>query len=318
MRRLLHQCDKFRWIDLSHPSREELSEIQREFNLHPAFVQDCVDPIHLPKFERLGATIFMIIRLADAEAEPDADTIQDLTRKVAIFVGPDFIVTVHRVDPDQFQILTEKCFLDAADRRTNGTPSVDNKLHLVLVNFLNRALRSYNIPLEKAEDELDSFESALFGREADNNMLRGIHIVRRRLSLTKRILIHTQDVVQRLSPPGESLSPLFQDLRENLSTLVFLTDELLEDATSLLNIQISLNSQKTNDVMRILTVFSVFFMPLNFLAGIYGMNFEHMPELKNEHGYYYVLSSMALITFAIGVWFYRKGWLPGSGELDRD
>jgi magnesium transporter len=314
MRRILHQCEKFRWIDLSHPSREELSEIQKEFQLHPAFVQDCVDPIHLPKFERLGSTVFMIIRLADAEAGQDADTIQGLTRKVAIFVGPDFIVTVHRVDPDQFQVLTEKCFLDAADRRSGTGPANENKLPLVLVNFLNRALRSYNTPLEKAEDELDSFESALFGREADNKMLRGIHIVRRRLSLTKRILIHTQDVIQRLSPPGETLSPLFQDLRENLNTLVFLTDELLEDATSLLNIQITLNSQKTNDVMRVLTVFSVFFMPLNFLAGIYGMNFENMPELKTENGYYFVLLSMAMMTSAIGVWFHRKGWLPGSAK----
>lgn len=313
MRRLLHQSESFRWIDLSHPTAEELAEIQQEFQLHPVFVQDCMDPMHLPKFERFGTTSFIIIRLADDEAKPKADTIQSLTRKVAIFLGADFIITIHRVDPDQFQSLTEKCFLETADRHSNNLND-KNKLPLVLVNFLNRALRTYTNPLEKAEEQLDEFETALFGRKARPRMLKDLHIVRRQLSLIKRILIHTQDVIQRLSPPGESLSPLFQDLRENLSTLVFLNDELSDDATSLLNLQISLSGQKTNEVMRILTVFSVFFMPLNFLAGIYGMNFKYMAELESPNGYRNVLIGMTTITIAIGVWFFRKGWLQSSTD----
>jgi len=116
-------------------------------------------------------------------------------------------------------------------------------------------------------------------------------------------------VIQRLSPSSDTNAPLFQDLRENLSTMVFMTDELLEDATSLLNLQISLASQKTNEVMRILTVFSVFFMPLNFIAGLYGMNFQNMPELSHPFGYYGVLTLMATTTLLIAMWFYRRGWL---------
>jgi magnesium transporter len=305
MRRVLHQSDQFRWIDLEHPTREELEEAQREFQLHPIFVQDCLDPTHLPKFERQGSTVFLIVRLYDAESPEGADTIQSLTRKVALFMGNDFVVTIHRLDPDQFQQLIEMCTLDIKDKSVNG----QGRLPLLLVSFLNRALRSFHTPQERAEEQLDQFESALFSRQNSTSMLQEVHIVKRRLSLIKRILIHSQDAVQRLSPPGEAYSPLFQDLRENVASLIFLTDELLEDATSLLNLQISLSAQKTNEVMRVLTVFSVFFMPLTFIVGVYGMNFHNQPEFSWEHGYAMVWSLMIVVTIGIGIWFYRKGWM---------
>lgn len=305
MRRVLHEGDQFRWIDLSHPSADELAQARHEFQLHPAFVQDCLDPSHLPKFERLGSTTFVIVRLFDEESPSEADTVQSLTRKIAIFVGPDFIITAHRLDPDQFQDLVGMCFLDSKDKSVTGQA----KLPLILVSFLNRALRSFHHPIDKAEDSLDTFETALFARDGDELMLQDVHVVRRRLSLIKRMLIHSQDVVLRLSPPGEAYSPLFQDLRETVSSILFMTDELLEDTNSLLNLQISISTQRTNEVMRVLTIFSVFFMPLTFIVGVYGMNFKFMPELDWRHGYTLAWALMMIVTIGIAYWFHRKGWL---------
>jgi magnesium transporter len=101
----------------------------------------------------------------------------------------------------------------------------------------------------------------------------------------------------------------FQGLRENIERNLFYTEDVLENVTGLLNLHLSLAAQKTNEVMRVLTVFSIFFLPLNFLAGVYGMNFDYMPELRHIHGYHYVLASMSIISLVIFIWVYKRGWL---------
>lgn len=304
MRREIYNGPNLRWIDLSNPGRDELELLQKEFNLHPAMIQDTLDPIHLPKFEKLGQITFFIIRIYDLEASLEADTVEDLTRKIAVFVGPDFLLTAHRLSLEYFDNLSERCLTEISEV---NTPSMTTSV--MLVKFLNRALRKYSIPLEHGEETLEKFETHLFSEVASGHDMAQFHIVRRRLSLIKRILIHTQDVILRLSPSGESTSPLFQDLRENLGNLIFIADEHLEEVTNLLNMQISLSSHRTNEVVRVLTVFSVFFLPLTFVVGVYGMNFKHIPEFDMEYGYAMVWLIMIGITIAIGFWFNKRGWL---------
>lgn len=297
----------FRWIDLSHPTTEEINQVQKQFNLHPSHIQDCLDPVHLPKNEKMGSVHFMIIRIFDIESEIDADTIQSLTRKVAIFAGPDFIVTLHRFDAEKFSLLADRCLADAEETKAvNGS-----LIPTVLVKFVNRALRTFHLFMEISENKLDSYEGSVIDQSSGTSLLQEIHIVRRQLSLVKRILIHTQDVVQQLNPNRDSVSYHFQDLKDTLNILTFLADELLEDTTNLLNLQLALASQKTNEVVRVLTVFSVFFMPLTFIVGVYGMNFKFMPELDWEYGYMLSWGIMIFVTLSIGFWFYRRGWLQG-------
>jgi magnesium transporter len=89
----------------------------------------------------------------------------------------------------------------------------------------------------------------------------------------------------------------------------FYADELVDDVNNLLSVQLALASHRTNEVVRVLTVFSVFFLPLTFIVGVYGMNFQFMPELRERWGYPSVLAGMAVVTLAIYVWFRRRGWL---------
>ena len=91
----------------------------------------------------------------------------------------------------------------------------------------------------------------------------------------------------------------------------FFAEELLEDVNNLLSIQLALASHRTNEVVRILTVFSVFFLPLTFVVGIYGMNFQFMPELRERWGYPAVMGAMGFVTLVILLWFRKRGWLRG-------
>jgi magnesium transporter len=118
-------------------------------------------------------------------------------------------------------------------------------------------------------------------------------------------------VVQRLVPASEPTAPLFQDLRENAESMYSYAEELIEDVNSLLSIQLALAQHRTSEVVRVLTVFSVFFLPLTFIVGIYGMNFDFMPELRQRWGYPGVMAGMALVTLTIYLWFRRRGWLRG-------
>jgi magnesium transporter len=117
--------------------------------------------------------------------------------------------------------------------------------------------------------------------------------------------------VQKLVPASEPTAPLYQDLRENAESMHFYADELVEDVNNLLSIQLALASHRTNEVVRVLTVFSVFFLPLTFIVGVYGMNFHYMPELRERWGYPAVLVGMGLVTLVIYLWFRRRGWLKG-------
>ena len=122
--------------------------------------------------------------------------------------------------------------------------------------------------------------------------------MRRQVTLCKRLLWRTVDVTQRMVPAAGRAATLFRDVQENAESYHFYADELLDDANTLLSVQLALASHRTSEVMRVLTVFSVFFLPLTFIVGVYGMNFDFMPELRERWGYPAVLGFMAMVTLA--------------------
>jgi magnesium transporter len=105
---------------------------------------------------------------------------------------------------------------------------------------------------------------------------------------------------------SEQSKTALQDVKDTMLSLVLNYDEVLENSHNLLNTYLSVNAQKSNDVMKLLTIFSAFFLPLTFIGGIYGMNFENMPELRWQFGYFITLGVMALVALIIYVWFKRK------------
>jgi magnesium transporter len=299
----------FTWVDVVNPSREELAEVARRYALHPMSVEDSLEPAHLPKYERIGSTTFIIVRAIDTAAANDCSTLHEMTRKVAIFYGTDFLITIHR---------TEQPFLTELIERYRSTSPPDGSperrkgfLPRLLIDLINCAVATYQKPLEDAETAIDTFEATVFGEHELTGLLRRIYLVKRRVTLMRRMLSHTLDAVKKLVPASETTVPLYQDVRENVESMHFFADELLEDVNNLLSIQLAMASHRTGEVVRVLTVFSVFFLPLTFIVGIYGMNFDFMPELRQRWGYPAIMIGMGVVTLAIYLWFRRRGWLRG-------
>ena len=308
VRTLLERHDPdFVWIDVVQPTAAELTEIAERYGLHAVAVNDCLDPEHLPKYEAFDTHTFIILRACDESADVSGVTVQDLTRKIAIFFSPQFLITIHRKDQPWLSAIHERPAIAKHPNRNGFMP-------LLLSQICNAALDTYLGPMERIESRLDTFETKLFGGGVVSSVvfrreLHEIHILKHQVTVYKRLLWRTSDVVQRIVPGAGKAATLFRDVQENAESYHFYADELLDDANTLLNVQLALASHRTGEVMRVLTVFSVFFLPLTFIVGVYGMNFRFMPELQSPWGYPAVLGAMLLVTLVIYRWFRRQGWL---------
>lgn len=287
------------WLDVRDPAVGELSDLGQRYRLHPALVADCLDPLHLPKHEQSGDVTFLIVRAFDGSAPTSETNFQALTHEVAVFLGNRFLITAHRGD---------QRFLEPILHKYRSTPEPVYLL-VVMLEVLLAAVETYHKPLDDAETQIHAFEAAILTDRRDAAHWDAIFRTQARLTVIKRMLWHTLSAVQRFVPRSDRNLALCQDLRERIESLAFFADNLLEDLRNLLAVQLSLAANDTNDVMRTLAMYSVFFMPLSFIVGVYGMNFEHIPELKWRHGYIMVWVALMVISLSIWRWFRKKRWL---------
>jgi magnesium transporter len=304
----------FVWLDVVEPTPEELAGIAERYQLHPTSVGDCLDPEHLPKFEAFDDYTFVILRGWDQRSDQACSTVQELTRKVAMFYGRGFLLTIHRTEQPWLTAVTGRLAAKLSEKPRREAR--EQLLPYILTKLLNGVLDTYLRPLEAMEGRLDQFEESVFsGSEVAagslRRELREIHLLKRQVTLTKRLLWRTMDVIQRMTPGAGRAVTHFRDAQENAESYHFYADELLEEANTLLNVQLSLASHRSGEVMRVLTLFSAFFLPLTFIVGVYGMNFDVMPELRLRWGYPAVLAAMAAVTATIYFWFRRRGWMRG-------
>ena len=305
MKQVVLDSAGFKWIDIVAPSPEELQQLATEYGIHPLAVQDCLEPEHLPKYERLGAITFVILRAFAEEAAADVDTVHKLTRKVAIFFTDQFVITIHR---------GEQRFLEELKRAglpATGSPSEPASALLVLA-IANGVIDTFWKPLDDAEARIASIEERQERPSKRSSFVHEVFHLKRRINAIRSTSRHMLETVKKLTAGGASQmpsSPRLNDLRENAESLYFATDEILEDANSLLSLTLAADDHESTQVTKVLTIFAAFFLPLTFVVGVYGMNFDAMPELRWRYGYPAVLVAMAAISLAVYLWFRRKGWM---------
>ena len=289
----------FEWLDVTDPEPDELHEIAKKYNLHESSVNDCLQPDHLPKYEIVGngGDIFIIFRLHTAEVVSQADTVRELTDKVSIFMKEDRIITIHKREwPQSEQIKNE--YLHSENCKST---------HHILNEIIKTGLATYDSHATRLNREIELSETNMFLKNRKKSLLESLYYLKRKVDVTRRILILTFEIVDKIdSEPGNTYTRDTRDLYVKLHSIY---DSLFENTNHLLSIYFSLSSQRTNEIIRVLTIFSVFFMPLTFIVGVYGMNFEFMPELKMKFGYPGVMLLMAAITGGIYYWFKKRGWL---------
>jgi magnesium transporter len=288
--------DGFTWVDIADPSSEELQEISHKYDLHEYTLRDCLEPDHLPKHEDLGHSHFLISRILTDQTHPRADSIQEMTNKVAIFYNKKFLITVHR-RPQTFLKEIRDNFVATGRCRSTGA---------VVTRIMWHVLHSYDNFGVTLSSQIDQFEARVFLKPLNSVLIQDLYYIKRKASVSRKLLLLTGEVIGSIKTEDTAAH---QDLIDLHVKLLNMFGQAQEDTTNLLNTYLSMTAQKTNDVMKVLTVFSVFFMPLTFIAGIYGMNFHYMPELGKKWGYPSALLLMSVTSLIIYAWFRRKKWL---------
>lgn len=299
----------FLWLDITNPHLGDLQKIGTEYKLDLSTINDCLEPEHLPKYEIIDNTTFIILRAYDAESNKKSDKVQTITNKVAMFFSNEFLITIHRLEQPFIREMFDKM----------NTPEMQDKTYstfLVANDIMFKVARTYEHAITSVYQAFEAFEQDVFNKTKKVKMVQS-YLLKRRIDIVHRVLTLMKDPVVGLMNSAQGKTRLeFKNTKEYVDKLIYQIDVVHDNLVALLNLQLSIASQitneasrKTNEVMRVLTIFSVFFMPINFLASIYGMNFEHMPLLREEAGFWIMLGLMAVVTLWIFGWFLKKGFM---------
>ncbi|WDF67896.1 CorA family divalent cation transporter [Sphingobacterium oryzagri] len=288
----------FEWIDIVEPTIEDFGELKAKYNLHEASIKDCLQVGQLPKIEEFENYHFLIIRSIPSRFDNFSDTLTEITERVSVFFGERFVITVHRGKVDYLEKLIDNFPV--------------NKLQsskLFINHLTSEALKTFeNLVINKLNPQLDSYEEMVFLHKRKKDFLRQLYYIKRQIDLIRIILTLYKDIVDIFHL--RAFKNIYtQDLKDIYARSTTLYRNISENTAQLLSVYFNIESNHTNDIMRTLTIISVFFMPLTFIVGVYGMNFKSMPELEWYYGYPAVMIGMALLALLIYYWFKKRKWL---------
>lgn len=296
------QPDSLLWIDLADNAPDaELNLLVEHFGLHPLAIHDAQRSRHQPKIEVFDDHTFILLK----GLGPDRTDFGFETIQIALFVGARFLVTRHSAASPSIDTLWQTVLADTT-LFENGTGSLALRLSRISVDrFLGRLLT-----LEPRLEDLEQ-EIVTHPHDAILSELMGYKTTLRKF---RRVLMYHQQVFLDLinNPPpqfGGGRVHETKDVYEHQERAGSLATLYYEVSADLIDGYISLASHRLNNIMKILTIVTAIFVPLSFLAGIYGMNFENMPELKSRSGYFVLLSVMGTIAFILLLVFRRRRWL---------
>ena len=285
----VQEFDNFKWTDLENPTESELKSIAFPFDVDDNYLEDALELGHLPKIERTPDYLFVILRAYTGTESEKVIGVSQISNKVAFFINTNTLITIHR---PSFNFI-------------ENTPNNFKNPDEIVLYLFNELLMTYDQPIQDQADKMDELGQNVFLKGGNNLSVEKLYFEKSKARLTKKILLITQSVFDQLRV-DDNLSSTLQDLKDTLLHLIFRAQEVVDDATSLLNSHMTFTAQKSNDVMKLLTVFSAFFLPLIFIVGEYGMNFHNMPELNLKYGYFITLVVMIVIAILIYILFKRK------------
>ena len=308
LERELHDPDVFSWIDIQAPTIESLNEVLQALNIDLMLVGHFGEPEVLPRIvERADCLAFYLYEVVNPEKH--LDTSHGLSEiefgRTIVVLGMDYVITYHRRALDGVEYVKNSC--QESFRLAGRTPG------FIVFLFLQRCLYDY-AHLNLANDNyLDSLEAGvLAGGHQELAVLisvAGLNILTLKkmaasLHIVLMLLVGKKSLF--ISDEGrESFGQMLQNAT-SIRSAIDSSRDLLDGIVGSLQ---AAAANRTSEIARVLTVISAIILPLSLIAGIYGMNFQNMPELKQQSGYFIILSSMGLIAVALLLLFFRLGWI---------
>jgi magnesium transporter len=288
------------WIDITCPAEAEGQFLHEELGLHPLAIEDSLKGRQRPKLDRYPGYLFLVFYAARINLERNRVALNE----VHLFLGHSFLVTVHAADvPEVGQVA-------AAWRRS---PERLHESGAIAHALLDSLTDNYFPVAEHFGDRLEELEDRIFDGDGTPSMQDAI-MLRNEMILFRRILTPERDVLSSLVRHDllvlrPELVPYFQDVYDHLMRVTEEIDAFRDLLTGLMEVQASHASNRLNATMQTLTAWSIILMSMTVIAGVYGMNFAHMPELELRWGYFGALGAMGVIGAMLAMFFSRKGWI---------
>jgi magnesium transporter len=291
----------FVWLGLYRPSERELGEVAEAFGLHPLAVEDAVQAHQRPKLEKYDDSLFLVLKTLWYVDEDDAVE----TGEINVFLGRDFVVTVRHGRGSQLK--DARLHLEANQALLTHGPGA------VMYAVCDTVVDGYLDVVRELEIDVDEVETSVFSPERTKDSAR-IYTLKRELAEVRRAVQPLREPMRRLSsgevpavPPDAR--PFFRDVLDHLTQANEVGENLEALLSSAFEAHLAQISVQQNDDMRKISAGAALVVVPTLIAGVYGMNFEHMPELEWTYGYPFSLLLMAGVVSALWVFFKRSGWL---------
>lgn len=278
-----------------------LEEFGKVFQLHPLTLEDILNTDQRPKFENLDTVLYIVLKNFNF----DATTRQVKTEQVSLIVGPNFVLSFQEKIGDEFDPIRERLRTNHAKLRKLGPD-------YLAYSIVDTIVDQYFLVLEKLGECLEDLELKLT-TSSDNTILQEIHTMRRELILLRKAVWPLREVVNamlRLDSPlmNETMQPYLRDVYDHTIQVIDTVETYRDILSGLQDLYLSVLSNRINEVMKVLTIISAIFIPVTFIAGIYGMNFKYMPELETPYGYITVIALMFCVIMIELIYFKKKKW----------
>ncbi|MDX1805511.1 MAG: magnesium/cobalt transporter CorA [Paenisporosarcina sp.] len=285
------------WVDFDKPTEDEWALLDSFFHFHPLAIEDCLDRLQRPKVDYYDGYQFFVVHALNAQ------TLE--AEELDIFVGKNFVVTFHHSSVGELDLVRKKLQRDASFWERGSV--------YAMYQILDKVVDSYFPIVHKIEDHLNEIDDKM-SFDMKHFSMDTVFDMRSDLLWLRRTILPMRDLINRvLNSSRFDLQKheytYFADISDHLVKLTEIVESNRELTADIRDSYMAMNSNRMNRIMMILTIVSSIFIPLTFVAGVYGMNFKNMPELEMKNGYFFALGAMILIGLSMLAWFKHKGWM---------
>ncbi|MCB9674246.1 MAG: magnesium/cobalt transporter CorA [Alphaproteobacteria bacterium] len=296
------QSTQTSWIDITGLNNvEAITAFCNAFQIHPLAVEDILNTSTRAKAEEFGRNLLVVAQMVRLSFDAEEHPVLDFEHS-SILSGPSFVVTFQERDGDSWDVVRRRLRAGIKRIRTSGPDYLAYAL-------LDAIVDDYAVVVEALGKVAEKMEATLLDtpREVE---ISEIYVLRRELTELRRAAWPIRDSLnawRRSEHLDEHTRPFLNDLQDHATQVVEAIDMHRDLVLGMIDLHLSSLSHKMNETMQVLTVIATLFIPLTFLTGLYGMNFDNMPELHTKYGYYFAIGTMVL-TFVGGLaWFRRRG-----------
>ncbi len=291
------------WLNITGVHDEKvIHEIGETFKIHPLVLEDIANTTHRPKVEEHDNYLFVIIKMAYY----NVDTSEVVMEQVSLLVGKNYVISLQEKEGDILESLRERIRNNKGKIRKLGSD-------YLMYGIMDTVVDHYFSVLEHIGEEIEEIEEQLM-HSATQQLLQRIYALKQELVYLRKSIWPMREVVSTIQRTEYDLVKqdtfiYFRDVYDHTVQLVETVETFRDMSSGMLDLYLSTVSNKMNEVMKVLTIFAAIFIPLTFIAGVYGMNFEFMPELKWKLAYPVWWACIIILTVSMLIYFKKKKWL---------